>query len=218
MSAVVIAYPPMAGGNHFKNLLCLDPSFANSSDLNTAVYTDPSSDNIQPVGTVHSVGGRNVHRYLFEKISAAPEKTWLIHGHFGELAPFRTQLNSIHSKKYIVITIDTEDDRKLLLDRQTRLGGTSGHPYYLDEEQLYLYQPAMYESYFISDDVMTCSISEIWDPDFTRSKIIQRWNNFLNIHVDAAKAQHYHTIWWNSNFTILSNHVRTYYGQASNQA
>jgi hypothetical protein len=26
-------------------------------------------------------------------------------------------------------------------------------------------------------------------------KIIQWCNNFLNIHVDAAKAQHYHTIW-----------------------
>lgn len=49
-------------------------------------------------------------------------------------------------------------------------------------------------------------------------KIIQRWNNFLNIVVDAAQAQHYHPIWWNSNFTIISNHVRKYYGQASNQA
>lgn len=217
MPAVVIAYPPMAGGNHFKNLLCLDTTLANSSDLNTAVYTDPVANNVHPVGTAHSVGGRNVHRYLFENIAAAPEKTWIIHGHFGELAPFRTQLNSIQSKKYIVITIDTEHDRQLLLDRQVRLGGTSGHPYYLDEEQLYLYQPAMYESYFTSDDVMTCAISEVWDPDFNRSKIIQRWNNFLNIHVDAVQAQHYHTIWWNSNFEIFSNHVRTYYGQASNQ-
>ncbi len=214
MSAVVIAYPPMAGGNHFKNLLCLDPFFANSSDLDRSVYTSPETE---PAGTAHSVGGRNVHTYLFEKIAADPGRTWIAHGHFGELAPFQTELNSIDHKKYIVITIDTDEDRKLLFSRQERLGGTSGHPYYLDEEQPYLYQPPMYETYFTSNDIMTCSMREVWDPDLNRSKLIDRWNSFLNINIDVNEAQHYHTLWWNSNFLTFSNHVRTYYhGQASN--
>jgi len=213
MPAIVIAYPPMAGGNHFKNLLCLDSSFANSSDLDRTVYT---SSDVHPTGTAHSVGGRNVHQYLFEKIFANPEQHWIIHGHFGELAPFRQELNSIDYKKYIIITIDTELDRKLLLDRQERLGGTSGHPYYLDEEQPYLYQPFMYESYFTSNDIMTCTMREVWHPDLRQSKLIDRWNRYLNININIDEAQHYHTLWWNSNFLIFNNHVRNYYrGQAN---
>lgn len=204
MPAVIVAYPPMAGGNHFKNLLCLESNFANSSDFNPEVYEyahAPVSDS-QPVGTVHSTGGRNVHKYLFEKIFAAPEKTWIIHGHFGELAPFRNELNLINNKKYIIITIDTDLDRKMLLERQQRLGGTSGHPYYLDEEQPYLYQPPMYTTYFTSDDTLNTSIECAWHPNLSESKLIDTWNNYLNINIDITQAQHYHTLWWNSNFNL----------------
>ena len=204
MPAVIVAYPPMAGGNHFKNLLCMAGSFANSSDFNPEVYEyahAPVSDS-QPVGTVHSTGGRNVHKYLFEKIFAAPEKTWIIHGHFGELAPFRNELNLINNKKYIIITIDTDLDRKMLLERQQRLGGTSGHPYYLDEEQPYLYQPPMYTTYFTSDDTLNTSIECAWHPNLSESKLIDTWNNYLNINIDITQAQHYHTLWWNSNFNL----------------
>jgi len=208
MAAVVIAYPPMAGGNHLKNLLCLDSSFANSSDLNTGVYTDPS---VQPVGTVHSVGGRNVHKYLIDAVTADQEKTWLIHGHFGELAPFRTQLNSLNFKKYIIITIDTATDKQLLFERQQRLGGTSGHPYYLDEEQQYLYQPSLYETYFESDEILTCSISQVLDPDLNRSKIINQFNNYLNTNINVSQAQELHTLWWNNNFLTNSDYVRNFY-------
>lgn len=179
-------------------------SFANSSDFNPEVYEyahAPVSDS-QPVGTVHSTGGRNVHKYLFEKIFAAPEKTWIIHGHFGELAPFRNELNLINNKKYIIITIDTDLDRKMLLERQQRLGGTSGHPYYLDEEQPYLYQPPMYTTYFTSDDTLNTSIECAWHPNLSESKLIDTWNNYLNINIDITQAQHYHTLWWNSNFNL----------------
>ena len=217
MPAVIIAYPPMAGGNHFKNLLCLESNFANSSDFNPEVYEhahDPIHE-WQPVGTVHSSGGRNVHKYLFEKIFAEPEKTWIIHGHFGELAPFRNELNLIDNKKYIIITIDTETDRKLLFERQERLGGTSGHPYYLDEEQPYLYQPPMYSTYFTSDNTLNTSIECAWNPDFARSKLINTWNEYLNINIDITRAQHYHTLWWESNFNLPNytcNFTKEHYG------
>jgi len=196
-SAVVIAYPPMAGGNHFKNLLCLWPEFGNSSDLRTGVYTDP---NTEPQGTAHSVGGRNVHEFLFDNIFQNPESTWLVHGHFGELAPFRQQLNSIDRVKYIVISIDTDHDRQLLFSRQERMGGTSGHPYYLDEEQPYLYQPAMYQTYFRSDTVLSTPISQAWHPDLQESKLFHTWNNHLNINVDHTQAQKLHTLWCDANF------------------
>lgn len=221
MPAVIIAYPPMAGGNHFKNLLCLETSFANSSDFDPAVYEHAHApvSPFQPVGTVHSTSGRNVHKYLFEKIFAEPEKTWIIHGHFGELAPFRNELNLINNKKYIIITIDSETDRKLLFERQERLGGTSGHPYYLDEEQPYLYQPPMYSTYFTSDNTLNTSVACAWDPDLTRSKLIDTWNEYLNINIDITRAQHYHTLWWESNFNLPNytcNYTKEYYGQANN--
>lgn len=201
-NAVVIAYPPMAGGNHFKNLLWLDPVFGNSGDLRSSVYTDPSTD---PPGTAHSVGGRNVHQYLFDDIFAKPEYTWVISGHFGELAPWREQLNSIDCVKYIVITIDTGEEINMLYQRQEKLGGTSGHPYYLEEEQPYLYDAAMYSTYFRSDCVLTTSLSQAWDPDLTSSKLIDTWNKYLNTNVDITAAQQLHALWWDANFKLTND-------------
>lgn len=219
MLVAIIAYPPMAGGNHFKNLICLDPSFANSDDLNPEVYehaANPISE-WQPVGTVHSKSGRNVHEYLFERIHAEPDRNWIIHGHFGELALFRAELNSLKNKKYIIITIDTEIDRELLFERQERLAGTSGHPYYLHEEQPFLYQPAMYRRYFTSTYAITTSLTTAWHPNLKESNLIDTWNKYLNINIDINQAQYYHTLWWNSNFNLpnyISNKTRKFYGQA----
>jgi len=186
MPVVVIAYPPSAGGNHLKNMLCIDPSFANSNDLDRSKYTKGDRE-------VHSTPGRNIQDY---RISAAETATadYIIHGHFGELATQRDRINALADKKIIVLTIDTERDKFLLNTRQHRLGQMS-HPYYLDEEQPYLYQPYFYQTYFTGrpENIYTIALNDFWHPNV--DNIILGLNTFLNKNVDQEQAQVLHNHW-----------------------
>ena len=193
MTALVIAYPPSGGGNHLKNILCLDSSFGNSSDLDIGVYTRGERE-------VHSTPGRNVSP---ERVAAAandPHHEHIIHGHFGELATQRDQINSIIDKKFIVMTIDTDRDRHLLSQRQGRLGQFS-HEYYLNEEQPYLYQSYFYQNYFtgLPENIYTIALNDFWHPDLNEYKIIQQLNTFLNKAVDQQQAQFLHNHWHKNN-------------------
>lgn len=193
MTALVIAYPPSGGGNHLKNILCLDKSFGNSSDLNTDVYTNGNRE-------VHSTAGRNI---TVEKVAVAardPHHEYIIHGHFGELATQRDQLSSIVDKKFIIITIDTSRDRYLLNQRQRRLGQFS-HEYYLNEEQPYLYQPHFYQTYFtgLPEHIYTIALNDFWHPTLDKYKIVQQLNTFLNKKVDQEQAQILHNHWHANN-------------------
>jgi len=189
MTALVIAYPPSGGGNHLKNILCLDKSFGNSSDLNTEVYTNGERE-------VHSTSGRNVQPFRVEAAAQDPHREYIIHGHFGELATQRDQINAIVDKKFIVVTIDTNRDRYLLNIRQNRLGQMS-HPYYLDEEQPYLYQPYFYQTYFtgLPENIYTIALNDFWHPNLTAHDIIPGLNTFLNKNVDQEQAQVLHNHW-----------------------
>lgn len=189
MSALVVAYPPSGGGNHLKNILCLDKSFGNSSDLNVEVYTQGDRE-------VHSTSGRNVTLEKVAKVVTDPHQEYIIHGHFGELATYRDQINSIVDKKFIILTIDTVRDRYLLNIRQHRLGQMS-HEYYLNEEQPYLYQPYFYQTYFtgLSQNIYTIALNDFWHPDLNKYNIVQRLNNFLNKTIDAEQAQVLHHHW-----------------------
>jgi len=192
MAALIIAYPPSGAGNHLKNILCLDRSFGNSSDLNIDVYTRGERE-------VHSTTGRNVSA---ERVAAAndPDLTYIIHGHFGELATQRDQINNIADKKFIIVTIDSDRDRYLLDTRQHRLGQMS-HEYYLNEEQPYLYQPYFYQTYFtgMPENIYTIALNDFWHPDLNEYKIIQGLNAFLNKNIDQEQAQFLHNHWHKNN-------------------
>lgn len=210
MSATVICYPPSGGGNHYKNLLCLDTSFANSSDLDVNVY-QPGEPEVQ------SIKQRNVQESIVDR-AVNSNDNYIIHGHFGELAQHRDKIRSIANKKFILFTIGTDIDQQLLSNRQMRLGQQPGHPWYVAEEQPFLYSVEMIQRYFDADptQIMTVSIHDLWHPTFSVSKIIERLNSFLNSVVDLNKAQELHTIWYNNNFTFDFCHFeRTLYGKTS---
>jgi hypothetical protein len=192
MSAIIIAYPPSGGGNHLKNMLCLDASFANSSDLDRNRYTRGERE-------VHSTPGRNMQEYRIDQAESA-EQDYILHGHFGELAPWRNRINAIEDKKWILITIDTNRDRYLLANRQQRLGQW-GHEYYLNEEQFYLYQPEFYQTYFTgrSENIYTIALNDFWHHDLQQYEIIKRLNSFLNKNVDQSQAQFLHNHWHKNN-------------------
>ena len=94
VQATIIAYPPSGGGNHLKNLLCLSGAFANSGDLNLEPYNTGNRE-------VHSTPGRNMNEYrMADALFSTGD--FILHGHFGELAPFRSEINNIEQKKFVI--------------------------------------------------------------------------------------------------------------------
>ena len=199
MQATVIAYPPSGGGNHLKNLLCLSGVFVNSNDLNLDPYETGNRE-------VHSTPGRNMHQYrIADALSSSGD--FILHGHFGELAPYRETINRAQDKKFIVITIDTPHDRDLLQNRQGRLGQLSGHEYYLHEEQYFLYQPAVYSTYFTGQEsaIFSFPLTELWHPVINYTTTWDRLNSFLGTNIDLAQAQRLHDQW------RANNNLNDYY-------
>ena len=191
-----------------KNIFCLDKTFANSTDLDLTCYDGTR----QPAGTVHSVPGRNVRPHIVDRILAQPDKKWLLHGHWGELMPYRSSIASPQNK-WLLLTINTEQDRKLITTRHMRLN-QHPHPYWLDEEQLYLYQPDMYRLYFGAQiqNIFELSLEEFWHPDLQQHKVIQRINDFFLINIDLEQAQNLHDTWWKQNFNFdFDKTVRKFY-------
>ena len=196
MSAVIVAYCPSAGGNHLKNILSLSPTFANQGEMDLTVYDRADYTS----GTVHSVNGRNVQDIFVDRMLNQPDQCWLLSGHFGELAPIRQSLLTV-DRKFLIITIDQLIDRRLLERRQERLGQQC-HPYWLEEEQPYLYQPNIYQTYFGVDSANIAAISlyDLWHPTLCDYTVLTKINEFLNIDIDIERARNLQQKWWSSNF------------------
>jgi hypothetical protein len=191
MSAVIISYPPSAGGNHLKNILCLSNYFANHTELDATIYDQ--SANYQ--GAVHCVQGRNVQPRLIERIVNNPGQCWLLPGHIGELAPYRSQLLA-QERKFITISIDTPRERRMLEQRQHRLG-QQNHPYWLEEEQPFFYQSLMYETYFATApaNILTVPLANLWHPTFQEGLVLDQVEQFLNITIERNPAEILHDKW-----------------------
>jgi hypothetical protein len=207
----IISYIAGGGGNHLKNILSLDTSFANSDDLNLSAYDGTQ----EPYGTVHSILGRNVGPHKIDRVTKETDKQWLLHGHWGELMPYRSQI-SWPDNQWLLLTLDTQEDRDLITTRHQRLS-QHPHPYWLNEEQLYLYRPEMYQTYFsaVPEKIFQLSVVEFWHPDLNHNKVIQRINDFFKINIDPVKAQEMHNKWWEMNFYFKWDYqVRHFYNMA----
>ncbi len=194
----IIAYPPCAGGNHLKNIVSLDGKFDDQWPWqwvrDQTVGLDVYYDKKRPMrGEVQSLPGRNLHEVFVDHILENPDRDFLIHGHFGELALYRQQLLQMPDKKVLMLTIDCASEREWLINRQTRLG-QNNHPYWVNEEQIYLYRTDIYQTYFGIDSVqslpLTKMMSDTLEPDF-----FNQLNEFFDINIDTIKAQEIHKIW-----------------------
>ena len=174
----------------------MSSAFANQGEMDLTVYDRAD----QTSGTVHSINGRNVQEVFVDRMIQNPDQCWLLSGHFGELAPVRNRLLTV-DRKFLIVTIDQLIDRRLLERRQQRLGQHC-HPYWLEEEQQYLYQPDMYQTYFDVDsaDIATISLYDLWHPTLKNYSVISQINAFLNINIDAERSQNLQQKWWASNF------------------
>ena len=198
MSAVIVAYSPCAAGNHLRNILCLSRSFVNSTDFDSTIYDRAD----QTSGAVHGIDGRNIQDHYLKRVIDNPLDCFALCGHFGELAEHREPLLNI-DKKFMIITIDTVQDRQLLSRRQHRMGQET-HPYWLEEEQPFMYRPPMYQSYFatVPSNILTVPLYDVWHPTFNNGRVIQVINDFLNIDIDFTPAQVLHEKWWRNNFNF----------------
>jgi hypothetical protein len=199
----IISYAPGAGGNHLRNLVELNQTYQDQwpwpwvkqHHVGLAPYDDPPG---MP-GEVHSLPGRNIHQVFVEHITDNPESRYLLHGHFGELAPYVDRIRSWPRVTWLVITMDQEQDRSLLRARQKRL---DYHPYWLDEEQIFLYQSSMYEYYFgtTPDHIYTMPLSWLWCSDIRHSGVLPRIMAAFGEEIDPDLAQSLHAKWITLNF------------------
>jgi hypothetical protein len=210
MPVAIICYPPGGGGNHLKNIISLDPRFrdqwpwawAKSLDLLNEVYVE---DPDVQTGTVHALRGRNVREVFFNHIDLNPQGFYVLQGHFGELAKYLNRIKNLNNINWILISLDHAEDRHLLDQRQRRLG-QNNHPYWLEEEQPYLYQDLMCQLYFHaqSHNILNIALSELWHPNLAESNIIDRINQFLQIGIELEAAQVLHDHWYRLNFGYLT--------------
>jgi len=210
MPVTIICYPPGGGGNHFKNIISLDARFhdqwpwpwAKSLDLHSEVYVE---DPDVMTGTAHALRGRNVREVFFDHIESQSHGFYLLHGHFGELAKYRDRVKNIDNVNWILMTFDHVEDRHLLDQRQRRLG-QNNHPYWLEEEQPYLYQDLMCCAYFhaLPNRILTIPLREFWNADLSQHNIIDRINEFLQIDIKLEAAQTLHDHWRRLNFGYLT--------------
>lgn len=199
MALVLVVYPPGAGGNHLKNLLCLPGKFANSDDLDPAVYD--FTDSLRANGEVWMKGGRNLQDVFFDRMDHAVDQDWILPAHFGELRQYHSRLDGIAHKQIVLITIDTVKDRRMLDNRQMRLGQAI-HPYWLDEELIWLYQPETYDRFFniAPQACQSISLQALWSREFVDEESLARIEKFLDITVPRDQARLLHHKWHKTNF------------------
>lgn len=180
MNATVIIFPPGGGGNHLKNLIT-----GSLLSLLRHVYQH---------ATVHSKPGVNFsHQELLEK------KITL--GHFGEILSHRDLLRPLPDIKFIILSPDSVQDRRLLHERCMRLGidrwiDVAG---YWDGEQVFLYEPFMYNLYLGTpmENIMNISISDFFKEDILQDLV--RISNFVNTEIDYDQCLMLHKIWLQNN-------------------
>ena len=183
MSTIIIAFPPSAGGNHLKNILSL-----NSDSVLPAFYS-----NNKP--SVHQRPGSNLKEQDCINAISQPG-LHILHGHFGEIMSYQKYVDQMVDKKFIILSPDTAEDRKLLRARAILLGqATSDAEGYFDQEQVFLYEPFMYNRYFRTSmlNIMNISISEWFTNDI--DPVIDQLNQFLNCKLDTEYVKQLHTIW-----------------------
>lgn len=189
MASVFVVFPPGAGGNHLRNVIvsCYD-----NIDI-LKLYGNYKK-------TVHAVIGHNLQHYQVENAAAYQDQTHVLHGHFGEVMSFQQQVRNIIDKKFVILSPDTSNDRKLLNNRRRTLGYLNNiDGDYFDSEQVFLYEPFMYHWYFQvpMDNIMNISISEWFTEDI--DSVLDRLSYLLQISINKEQINKMHTSWLKAN-------------------
>lgn len=191
MSAIIVSFPPGAGGNHLRNII----SHRDNLDTLLSVY---DTKNI----TAHLSPGNNIKKDDIDIVLLDQLSTHVLHGHFGEIMSFHNEIQKLKDKKFIILSPDSSIDRAMLNLRRQRLGkeyNSIKDNDYFNGEQVFLYEPLMYQYYFQLqlENIMNISISEWFASDITL--VVERINRFCNFKIDTIKASTLHNIWIEGN-------------------
>lgn len=170
----IICFPPEGGGNHCKNIL-------EFTEENFDAYVDLY--NGRETHGVHAQRGHNLTKEKFEQNN-------LLLGHFGEVMSLREEISAI-DKQWILISPDTYECRSILYERGRFLKLDEYH----DHEQIFLYEPHMYNRYFSTpmSDIMNISVYEWFADDI--DEVLDRLGFFLSRDIDKDKAKYLHQLW-----------------------
>lgn len=177
MSPVVIVFPPMAGGNHLKNLL---------SNL-----SEQEMDQIYRQKTVHTSRefGNFKPKDLLEKK--------LTLGHFGEILSHRDWIRSLKDVKFVILSPETNKDRQLLYKRRQHLHCQDYFEPegYFDQEQVFLYEAMMFNLYLgiPMSNLMNISIGDFFQENLRPE--LERVAYFTDMILDFNMCLRYHQIW-----------------------
>ena len=195
MPNAFVIYPPGAGGNHVKNIMCLSGHWINSADLDPTVYD--AQDRCP--GEVWCVGGRNLQEIFFQRIQANPGSSSVLAAHFGELVAYQREFHQVPDVRLIILTMQRETTRRALQTRQDRLGQTI-HPYWLDEELVWCYRTYMFERYFgvSQQHCLEIEIQDLWSQHAPQN-VFDVIAQFLNIRIPVEPTALLHNKWLKSN-------------------
>lgn len=200
MTSLIVMYVPGAGGNHIKNMFCSSAAVANNHELDASLYDRWDPANHAP-GEVNCVGGRNIQPIFLDRMHQSPDLCWVLPAHFGELSQYRSQLPDLSNLRVILITIQHADSRRMLMERQTRLGQHI-HPYWLDEEIVHLYHTDMLVDYFgfDHDHIFSIEMRDFWQRDWVKTNQFRDLDAFSNLDLSQDRCHWLHTRWWDLNF------------------
>jgi hypothetical protein len=177
---VIICFPPNAGGNHLRNLLTV---------------TKENIDSYMPFYK----GGKSVHSRAEPNLIEEDLSDDLIYGHFGEIMSYQNEIRKFTNKKFIMISPDTYEDRKILSERV--VGGQDNLKLdsYHDHEQVFLYEPFMFHYYFRTKmkNIMNISVTELFNDDI--NPVIDRINYFISKDLARDQVNQLHKIWKSKN-------------------
>jgi len=185
MTIIIISFPPSAGGNHLKNIL----TASNDSEYFLTMYNNNNNKSF------HRTPGSNLKKEDCINAISQPG-THILHGHFGEIMAHQKYIDQMLDKKFIILSPDTSEDRRLLRTRTQLLGQpTLDAENYFDQEQVFLYEPFIYNRYFRTSmsNIMNISISEWFTNDI--DSVIERLNQFLNCKLDTEYVKQLHSDW-----------------------
>jgi hypothetical protein len=149
---------------------------------------------------VHAGTGSNLQYHQIEDSVQHQDQIHVLHGHFGEIMSFQQQVRDIVDKKFVIISPDTVEDRKLLNNRRRKLWHTNNiDGDYFDNEQVFLYEPFMYHWYFQipMENIMNISISNWFTKDI--DPVLDKLSYFLRTPINKEQVNNVHTTWIEAN-------------------
>lgn len=203
-SVVFLAFPPGSGGNHLRNMLLASTDFfCNTAGNIEEKYSSPSIT-VHCNDTGSNIRSENLTSIKLKTAIDAPEKNYLFYGHFAELLSFRDKIQQFQNKKFICISVKSDNCKRLLNQRKQAIGTPELDAYHVGE-QTFLYESLIYQKIYDvpADCVMDISITEFFSLDLTSVK--ELLENFLSIDLNINKMYNLHQAWLEKNRLLTTN-------------